>query len=57
MQVVWFKRDLRVHDHSALSQAAAAGPVMPLYILEPELWKQPDLSARHYAFCDQACQS
>lgn len=50
MQVVWFKRDLRVHDHSALSQAAAAGPVMPLYILEPELWKQPDLSARHYAF-------
>lgn len=50
MQIVWFKRDLRVEDHAALSAAAQHGPIMPLYILEPELWKQPDLSERQYRF-------
>ena len=25
-QVVWFKRDLRLHDHAALYTAAAGGP-------------------------------
>lgn len=54
MQIVWFKRDLRVHDHEALSQAASHGPVLPLYILEPALWAQPDMSHRHYAFL-KAC--
>ena len=50
MQVVWFKRDLRIHDHEALHRAAAKGPVLPLYILEPELWQQPDMSRRQYRF-------
>ena len=40
--VVWFKRDLRVHDHAALHQAAARGPVLCLYVLEPSLWAEPD---------------
>ncbi|WP_338550468.1 deoxyribodipyrimidine photo-lyase [Roseovarius phycicola] len=50
MQVVWFKRDLRVDDHRALAQAAKAGPVLPLYIVEPALWQEPDMSARQWAF-------
>lgn len=51
MHVVWFKRDLRVHDHAALTAAAASGaPVLPLYILEPELWRLPEQSGRHFAF-------
>lgn len=49
-QVVWFKRDLRVQDHAPLVSAVAAGPVLPLYILEPALWAQPDMSLRHYQF-------
>jgi len=28
--VVWFKRDLRVHDHAPLAHAAAHGPVLCL---------------------------
>jgi len=44
MQIVWFKRDLRIHDHEALNSAARAGPVIPLYIVEPELWSQADCS-------------
>ncbi|MFK7866319.1 MAG: FAD-binding domain-containing protein [Alphaproteobacteria bacterium] len=50
MQIIWFKRDLRIEDHQALSLAAARGAILPLYILEPELWREPDMSARHYAF-------
>ena len=50
MQIVWFKRDLRVNDHQALAQAAKHGPFIALYILEPDLWHQPDLSRRQYDF-------
>ena len=50
VQIVWFKRDLRVADHRPLARAAAAGPVLPLYVVEPELWAQPDMAARHWAF-------
>ena len=50
MHIVWFKRDLRIEDNEALAQAAKSGSVLPLYILEPELWQQPDMSRRHYVF-------
>jgi len=53
LQVVWFKRDLRIADHRALARAAEAGPVLPLYIAEPELWAQPDASARQWAFAEE----
>lgn len=48
--ICWFKRDLRIADHPALHMAAGLGPVLPLYILEPELWRQDDASGRQYAF-------
>ncbi len=48
LQIVWFKRDLRVRDHEPLTRAAERGPVLPLYIVEPDLWKQPDAAAQHY---------
>lgn len=55
LHIVWFKRDLRVHDHAALARAAeqaseAGGAVLPLYVVEPELWAEPDYAGRHYAF-------
>lgn len=50
LQVVWFKRDLRVADHGALARAAQAGPVLPLYVVEPAYWQQPDASARQWGF-------
>lgn len=49
-QVVWFKRDLRVIDHAPLCHAAANGPVVALYIVEPQMWHQPDSSRRHWHF-------
>ena len=50
LNIVWFKRDLRVQDHAALALAAAQGPVLPIYIAEPGLWAQPDAAARQWAF-------
>ena len=50
VQIVLFKRDLRVHDHRPLREAAARGNVLPLVVVEPELWAQPDASARQWAF-------
>ena len=48
---VWFKRDLRLHDHMPLSQAVSRHKkVVLIYILEPELWQQHDMSHRQYAF-------
>jgi len=44
-RVVWFKRDLRLHDHTPLAEAAREGPVLCLYVVEPGLWAQPDASA------------
>ncbi|MEM7777048.1 MAG: FAD-binding domain-containing protein [Pseudomonadota bacterium] len=50
IHVVWFKRDLRIHDHRPLAAAASAGQVLPLYVIEPGLWLEPDMSARQFAF-------
>ena len=33
--LLWFRRDLRLADHPALRQAAAAGPVVPLFVVNP----------------------
>jgi deoxyribodipyrimidine photo-lyase len=54
LQIVWFKRDLRLTDHWALSEASRHGPVLPLYVVEPELWHQPDSSARQWLFCRES---
>ncbi|RZU99147.1 FAD-binding domain-containing protein [Spiribacter vilamensis] len=49
-QIVWFKRDLRIADHAPLARAMAAGPVLPVYVIEPDYWRQPDTAQRHWAF-------
>ena len=49
-RVVWFKRDLRLHDHAALAHAARQGPLLCLYIVEPALWAQPDAALQHFEF-------
>jgi len=48
--IVWFKRDLRLHDHVPLTNALKHGPILCLYIIEPTLWSAPDVSAQHYQF-------
>ncbi|WP_224752323.1 FAD-binding domain-containing protein [Metabacillus arenae] len=50
MNVVWFKRDLRIADHQPLYEACKYEEVFPLYIVEPSIWALPDLSIRHFQF-------
>lgn len=50
INVVWFKRDLRTRNHQPLFEAARMGRVLPLYIVEPALWSQPDSGLRHWHF-------
>src|SRR3954447_8438395 len=46
--VMWFRRDLRLGDNPALLQAAADGPVLPLFVLDPALWGPAGPSRRAY---------
>ncbi|TAD84484.1 MAG: deoxyribodipyrimidine photo-lyase [Bacteroidetes bacterium] len=58
INVVWFKRDLRLTDHAPLAQACAAKvPVLLLYLFEPELMAAPDHDLRHARFAWQSLQN
>jgi len=54
MQIVWFKRDLRIHDHRPLAEAAVRGDVLCLYVYEPELFSTPELGALHLGFINES---
>jgi deoxyribodipyrimidine photo-lyase len=57
--IVWFKKDLRLSDHAPLVQATARaharqGLVLPLWVYEPAMWAQADVSARHLQFANDS---
>jgi len=54
--LVWFKRDLRWQDHAALTQASPRGPIRCIYVIEPELWLQPDCALQHFEFVRESLQ-
>lgn len=48
---MWFKRDLRLHDNSALARALQSGiAVLPIYIFDPNLIQSQDADIRHNRF-------
>lgn len=42
MQLIWFKQDLRLHDHTALWHATQTGPTIALTVLSPDQWRLHD---------------
>lgn len=54
IQLVWFKRDLRIHDHAPLASAATAGKCLCLYVYEPELLEANDCDQAHLNFINQS---
>ncbi len=52
--LLWLKRDLRLHDHPALTLAAGIGDVLPVYLVEPDYWALPDTSARQWQFIEES---
>ena len=53
-QLVWLKRDLRLADHGPLLRAAHRGPVVVLYVYEPELLAAPEHAPSHFEFIAQS---
>ncbi len=54
VQVVWYKRDLRIQDSPVLQAAAPHGRVLPLYIVEPSLVHANDYDPAHWTFLHQS---
>ena len=51
INIVWFKRDLRISDHAPLYNAARNGAaVLPLFVVEPNYWQLPTSSRRQWCF-------
>ena len=41
--ILWYRNDLRIHDHEALSKAAEKTPhVVPVYIFDPRIFREDD---------------
>lgn len=57
IEVVWFKRDLRLRDHAPLCRAIATGKlVLLIYIVEPSQLNDPHNDVRHWRFIWQSIQ-
>ena len=46
--IIWFKKNLRVHDNATLLNSDY--PKILIYIIEPQLWAQKDMSLRQWEF-------
>jgi deoxyribodipyrimidine photo-lyase len=46
--VMWFRRDLRLADNPALLAACAADEVVPLFVVDPVLWRASGRTRRVY---------
>ncbi|MEM6911234.1 MAG: deoxyribodipyrimidine photo-lyase/cryptochrome family protein [Verrucomicrobiota bacterium] len=56
MEIVWFKRDLRVTDHAPLTRALGQGPTAALFVYEDELLFADDFAGRHLHFLNDCLQ-
>ncbi len=48
--LIWFKRDLRVHDHAPLVAALAHTDALALFVIEPAWLQSPECDASHVDF-------
>lgn len=53
-QLVWFRRDLRVHDQPALHAACAGPELVALFVLDPHLLAHPKVGAPRLAYLADA---
>lgn len=57
INIVWFKRDLRLRDHASLVAAIESGlPTLLLYCFEPKVMAIPQTSTRHLRFVWESLQ-
>jgi deoxyribodipyrimidine photo-lyase len=57
VNIVWFKRDLRLIDNEALFHAHQSGlPLLLIYIFEPSVMQYDDADVRHWRFIYESIQ-
>ena len=57
MNVVWIKRDARLHDHEPLALAAAeALPCIVMFVYEPELLESDTYHESHHKFINEGLE-
>ncbi|CAN5508448.1 deoxyribodipyrimidine photo-lyase [soil metagenome] len=56
VQLVWYKKDLRVADHAPLTQACKNGPVVCVYVIEPEILSSAEFDSSHQVFINQCLE-
>jgi deoxyribodipyrimidine photo-lyase len=55
INIVWFKRDLRLSDHQPLMRAAEGKlPLLLIYLYEPSVINYADSDERHWRFAQQS---
>jgi len=54
INILWFKKDLRLCDNEALLESSKDRDVLPIYIIEKELWLQKNYSDRQWQFCKES---
>lgn len=58
INIVWFKRDLRLTDHEPLFTAQQNNlPILLLYCFEPSVMSYPDADVRHWRFVYESLQA
>ena len=40
INILWFKKDLRIFDNEALCEAIKNYDILPIYIIELDIWSQ-----------------
>tara|TARA_B100000575_G_scaffold291206_1_gene296538 strand:- start:301 stop:1800 length:1500 start_codon:yes stop_codon:yes gene_type:complete len=53
VNIYWFKKDLRLIDNEAFYESTKNYNVLPIYIIEKEIWKQETHSYRQWQFCKE----
>ncbi len=54
INILWFKKDLRIQDNEALFEASKNFKLLPIYIIENDLWSQNSYSDRQWQFCKES---
>ena len=40
INILWFKKDLRIFDNEAICEATKDNDILPIYIIELDIWSQ-----------------
>jgi len=54
INILWFKKDLRIFDNEALCEAVKDNDILPIYIIELDIWSQNTHSDRQWQFCKES---